>query len=204
MPRKTKIVCTLGPACDDPAVLKKMVSAGMNVARLNLSHGDHAEHQKRIDSLRALSDETAIIADLQGPRIRTGAMRDKQMEIATGAIVTLTSENIPGQNGIIPISPASVIADIKPGHLVLLVDGTIKLKVTAKKGKRARCRVIYGGTVGEHKGVNLPHTSLRLPSLTPKDKLDVELGGQAESRLHRALIRQETGGYYRVENDPEK
>lgn len=172
--RKTKIVCTLGPSCDDISILKKIIKAGMNVARLNLSYGTHEEHEKRIQNLRRVSNEIAIIADLQGPRIRTGLLRDKKVTLKTGSTITLTSENVEGHDSLIPIAPPSVISDIKKGDMVLLANGTIRLKVVSKKRKKVECLVIYGGTIGEHKGVNLPHTNLKLPSLTAKDKIDID------------------------------
>jgi pyruvate kinase len=171
--RKTKIVCTLGPACDEPKVLKRLISAGLNVARLNLSHGTHTEHAARIKMIRALSSETAILVDLQGPRIRTGLLKETKIDVKTGTKIILTSRDIPGDEKIISVSPPGVISTVKKGELILLVDGTIKLKVIGKAGGDVECLVISGGPLGEHKGVNLPQTDLDLPSLTAKDKADV-------------------------------
>lgn len=174
--RRTKIVCTLGPACGEAGVLKKMVQAGMNVARLNLSHGSHEDHGKIIRNLRGLCGEIAILADLQGPRIRTGPLKNKQVELKKGARVVLTAENIAGDETILSVSPPNVISDIKKGDLVFLADGTIKLKAVSEKREKVECVVLYGGVLGEHKGVNLPHSQLNLPSLTAKDKKDLEWG----------------------------
>jgi len=172
--RRTKIVCTLGPACDDPVVLNKMVEAGMNVARLNLSHGTYAQHEQRIKNLRAISQDIAIIADLQGPRIRTGALKRKEIELKKGARITLTSKTITGDERLLSLSPPSIFSNLKTGELILIADGSIKLRVSAKKAGAVDCVVIEGGMIGEHKGVNLPQTALDLPSLTGKDKKDVD------------------------------
>jgi pyruvate kinase len=172
--RRTKIVCTLGPACDDPVILNKMVEAGMNVARLNLSHGTYAEHEQRIKTLKAINLEIAIIADLQGPRIRTGALKQKEIKLKAGARITLTSKTVAGDENLLSLSPASIISSLKTGESILIADGTIKLKVTAKKAGAVDCRVVEGGVMGEHKGVNLPQTTLNFPSITNKDKQDVD------------------------------
>ena len=174
--RRTKIVCTIGPACKDPTILKKMIQAGMNVARLNLSHGTPKEHEKRIREIRKISHEVAVLADLQGPRIRTGFLQSKSIELKTGASLFLTSKPVLGNEKLVSLFPGSVISDVKKGDLILLCDGTIKLKVSAKKRGRLECKVLDGGTLGERKGVNLPQTELSLPSLTSKDKKDIEWG----------------------------
>jgi len=173
MKRRTKIVCTIGPACDNPEVLKKMISAGMNVARLNLSHGTHAEHEKKIQYLRNLSRETAIIADLQGPRIRTGSFKNKSAILKDGAKVCLTAKNVLGDETIIPICPSSVIKDIKKGEHVFVDGGRIKIRIDSAGKGQAMGTVMEGGEVGEHKGLNLPHSKLNLPSVTAKDLDDL-------------------------------
>ncbi|MFA6170575.1 MAG: pyruvate kinase [Candidatus Margulisiibacteriota bacterium] len=174
--RKTKIVCTLGPAVDDPEILKKLLQAGMNVARFNLSHGTYEEHEKRLQQLRKLSPNMTILVDLQGPRIRTGSLREKSVELKTGELLTLTTQNIAGDAKIISISPGTILPDIKAGDLILLADGAITLKVAAKRQSNLECQIVEGGVIGEHKGVNLPHTKLNLPSLTAKDRKDLEWG----------------------------
>ena len=145
----------------------------MNVARLNLSHGTLEEHERTIKNIREVSREVAILVDLQGPRIRTGSLLEKEVKIRKGAVITLTSKEVTGDEEIISLSPALVIADIKINDPVLIADGTINLKVVKKRNKSIECKVIEGGVIGEHKGVNLPETELRLPSLTKKDKQDV-------------------------------
>ncbi|MDD5594455.1 MAG: pyruvate kinase, partial [Candidatus Margulisbacteria bacterium] len=158
--RKTKIVCTLGPACDDPKVLKKLIAAGMNVARLNLSHGTHDEQARRIDQIRSISQEIAILVDLQGPRIRTGYLKNKKIELKTGAKLILTSRTILGDEKKISVTPPGIISAAKKGEKILLSDGTIKLKVVAKRTGEVECVVLDGGPLGEQKGVNLPATDL--------------------------------------------
>ncbi len=174
--KRTKIICTLGPATDDPAVIRRMLKAGMNVARLNLSHGTHAEHEKKLKCLRSLSRETAIIADLQGPRIRTGCFKDKIAILKAGAKIILTAKNVLGDETLIPIFPSSVIRDIKKGEHVFIDGGRIKLRIDSVSKGEVRGTVIEGGEVGEHKGLNLPHSKLSLPSVTAKDMDDLLWG----------------------------
>jgi len=174
--RRTKIICTIGPACDSPLILRRMVRSGMDMARLNLSHGSPKEHEKRIQTIRKISQNIAILADLQGPRIRTGLLKNKSIELKTGAFLVLTSKPLLGDERMLSFSPGKVISDIKKGHAIFLADGIIKLKVVSKKSGRVKCKVMDGGVLGERKGVNLPQTKLSLPSLTPKDKKDIEWG----------------------------
>jgi len=174
--RRTKIVCTIGPACQDPKILRKMILGGMDVARFNLSHGSYEYHERNIQKIRKISPRIAIVADLQGPRIRTGLLENKTVELKTGNFLTLTSKPLLGNERIISLSPGSVISAIKRGNVILLADGAIKLKVVATKPKSIECKVIKGGILGEHKGVNLPQTKLALPSLTAKDKKDLAWG----------------------------
>ena len=171
--RRTKIICTVGPACDKPGVLKKMISAGMNVARFNLSHGSYPEHVKRMNAIRRLSKKVSILADLQGPRIRTGYLKDKKIYLYTGQTICLTHKKVLGHENLISFSPGSVFADIKVGHPILIADGTIRLKVKAKKKAQLECLILDGGPLGERKGINVPKTTLSLPPLTAKDKKDV-------------------------------
>ena len=178
--RKTKIVCTLGPASDDLKILKKLIAAGMNVARLNLSHGTREEHAERIKKIRTISHEVAILADLQGPRIRTGYLKNKNIELKAGTKIILSSHDLPGDEKKISVTPAGVIQTAKKGERILLADGTIKLEVIAKKSGGVECLVVSGGPLGEQKGVNLPETDLDLPSLTAKDREDVEWGIKQE------------------------
>lgn len=173
MPR-TKIICTIGPASNSAKLLKKLISAGMNIARLNLSHGVYSEHEKVIRAVRKLDPGVAILSDLQGPRIRTGWLKDHQpVELLAGGTITLTSKPILGNEHQVSISPGSVVSDIKVGNTILIADATIELKVISKTSSTVKCKIIDGGVLDEHKGVNLPNTKLSLPSITTKDKKDL-------------------------------
>jgi pyruvate kinase len=172
--RCTKIVCTLGPASREPEVLRQMIQAGMNVARLNMSHGDHLEHHARLAALKKLDATIPIIADLQGPRIRTGFLKNKKINLIEGKKVKLTAQKIIGDEKLVSLSPATVFSHLRQGETILLSDGTIKLQILTKQAGQAECLVVNGGILGEHKGVNLPGTRLKLPSLTTKDKADVD------------------------------
>ncbi|NQT29748.1 MAG: pyruvate kinase [Candidatus Saganbacteria bacterium] len=171
--RRTKIICTIGPASDSQKILAQMVSAGMDMARLNLSHGTLSDQSKRIKTIRRISPETPILVDLQGPRIRTGLLKEKKICLVKNKFLTLTSKKVLGDENIISISPPSVIKDIKMSSAIFLQDGTIELKVIRKRGDSVFCKVLDGGELGENKGVNLPGTQLSLPSLTNKDKKDI-------------------------------
>lgn len=146
----------------------------MNVARLNFSHGTYQEHAEKIALLRKLIPEIAILADLQGPRIRTGLLQKKEITLFAGKAIILTGKTIIGDERRISISPAETFSGIQVDDIILVAEGTIKLKVVRKKAKAIECRILMGGKLGEHKGVNLPQTRMILPSLTAKDKKDIE------------------------------
>ncbi len=173
---KTKIVCTLGPSSSDEKILKKMISSGMNVARLNFSHGTHQEQKERIKKIKRLSQEMgkpiAIILDLQGPRIRLGNL--KETFLRKGSTVTLTFDKRPSKEKI-PLD-FDLSTEVKPGESLLLCDGLVELKVKKVKGKDIECLVISGGKISSHKGVNLPEVPLKTPALTLKDKEDLKFG----------------------------
>ncbi len=157
-PRRTKIVATIGPASAQPDVLRALIDAGMDAARLNLSHGSHDDHAERARILRGLQEECgkplALIGDLQGPKIRVGSLQ-QPLPLPTGSEVTLVyAESAP--DGELPIAPAVVGEVLRPGHEVLIDDGLVRLRVVETEHERARCGVIVGGTVTAHKGVNLP------------------------------------------------
>jgi pyruvate kinase len=175
-PRRTKIVATIGPASAQPDLLRALIAAGMDAARLNLSHGSHDDHAERARLLRALQEETgkplALIGDLQGPKIRVGSL-DDPLPLPTGGEVTLVyAESAP--DGELPIAPAVVGEVLRPGHEVLIDDGMVRLRVEETEHERARCGVVVGGTVTAHKGVNLPGVPIPIPSLTRKDLVDLE------------------------------
>ncbi len=175
-PRRTKIVATIGPASAQPDLLRALIAAGMDAARLNLSHGSHDDHAERARLLRGLQEETgkplALIGDLQGPKIRVGSL-DDPLPLPTGGEVTLVyAESAP--DGELPIAPAVVGEVLRPGHEVLIDDGMVRLRVEETEHERARCGVVVGGTVTAHKGVNLPGVPIPIPSLTRKDLVDLE------------------------------
>jgi pyruvate kinase len=174
--RRTKIVATLGPASDSPEMLRALARAGMNAARLNLSHGTHEEHAERAARVRAAEAEVghpvALIADLQGPKLRIGDL-EEPIVLRQGEDVTVCAEEA-AKNGELPVAPAVIGDVLKPGHDVLIDDGLVRLRVGDVAEGRARCEVIVGGIVSSHKGVNLPGVPLPIPSLTRKDTADLQ------------------------------
>ena len=173
--RRTKIVATLGPASDSPEKLRALIAAGMDAARLNLSHGTHEEHEERAARVReaeaAAGRPVALIADLQGPKLRVGDL-DEPMVLRNGEHVTVCAEESCG-DGELPVAPAVIGDVLKPGHDVLIDDGLVRLRVEEVSDGRACCAVIVGGRVTSHKGVNLPGVPLPIPSLTRKDADDL-------------------------------
>jgi pyruvate kinase len=175
--RRTKIVATIGPASSDPAVLVDLARAGMDGARLNLSHGTHDEHRERARLVRATEAELrrpiALIADLQGPKLRIGDLDAPVTLVRGGEIVVAAAEF--STNGELPISPGVISEVLQPGHEVLIDDGLVRLRVEDVEHGRARCAVLTGGVVSSHKGVNLPGVPIPIPSITRKDMDDLEL-----------------------------
>lgn len=180
--RKTKIVCTIGPASESAAMLSKLIDAGLNVARLNFSHGTPDEHLRKIQTLRHLAKEKnvsiAILQDLAGPRIRTGSM-PKPVMLHEGEFFTLTARNVPGNEKEVSITYPSLPQEVKAGDTLLLADGSIELNVVEKTDNDMRCRVVVGAALGSNKGINLPFRSLSISGLTEKDKNDLIFGLQA-------------------------
>ena len=179
--RRAKIVCTLGPATDVPSRLAELLDAGLDVARLNFSHGTHAEHARRLRLLRQLARErarpVAVLQDLQGPKIRTGALEDgKPVELRSGASVTITSRLVRGNQRVIATTFAGLPRAVRPGHCILLSDGNIKLRVERVKGRDILCQVVEGGELREHQGINLPGVPLKISALTHKDRADLAFG----------------------------
>jgi pyruvate kinase len=174
--RSTKIVATLGPASDSPERLRALVAAGMDAARLNLTHGTQADHAERARRVRDVEAEVgrpiALIADLQGPKIRVGALKEP-IFLTRGEEVTICAEET-ATDGELPVAPAVIGDVLKPGHDVLIDDGLVRLRVEDVERGRARCAVVIGGKITSHKGVNLPGVPLPIPSLTRKDISDLE------------------------------
>jgi len=179
--RRTKIVCTLGPASDKIETIKKMIESGMNVARLNFSHGTHAYHKKLIKTVREAAENEkkpiAIVQDLQGPKIRVGNLPKKGVRIKTGSEIVATTRKIKqGNEKLIPIDYPFLHKDIEVGDHILLVDGLLDFEVKRIDGKDVYCRVINGGMLFSDKGVNLPGVKLSMSALTEKDKKDLYFG----------------------------
>ncbi len=175
---KTKIVATIGPASAPREVLREMMLHGMDVCRLNFSHGSYAFYTELIATIRSLNDElglsTAILADLQGPKMRVGEMEDGPIELVEGEELVISTEEVKGRRGLVSTTYQEFPKDVKVGEEVLLDDGKLRLKVVATDGKRTvTTRVINGGLLSANKGVNLPNTKISLPSLTKKDKEDL-------------------------------
>lgn len=178
--RKTKIVCTIGPASQDPQILKAMIQAGMNVARLNFSHGTHEEHLKVLTTVRNLSKEMntpiAVLQDLCGPKIRIGSLKSAPVELKNGDNFILTTEEINGDSTKASISYKGLPADIQAGAQILIDDGLIELRAVEIKDTEVRCVVVNGGELNPHKGVNFPGVSLKVPAVTEKDIEDLLFG----------------------------
>lgn len=178
IPKKTKIVATLGPSTQDKAVLQKMMEEGVNVCRLNFSHGSHEDHLQNIKLIRELNDETglnvAILADLQGPKIRTLTMAENSL-LEEGKEVEITNEKIEGNAERFSINYEELPRDVKAGERILLDDGKIILEVVSTDGKKTlKAKVLNGGVLKSKKGVNLPNTVISMPSLTEKDRADLD------------------------------
>lgn len=179
--RRTKIVCTIGPASESVAMLKELIHNGMNVARLNFSHGTYEEHAARIRNIRQASEEmgqaVAIMLDIKGPKIRTGMVRDGAVELQNDAKIILTTEQIElGDEHRISISYEGLPEDVSPGSILRIDDGLIGLVVEQVDGQDIHCRVTNGGLLKNRKGINAPGVKLRIESVTEKDVADIRFG----------------------------
>ena len=175
--RRSKIVCTLGPAVDSYEQLKTLIEAGMNVARFNFSHGTHAEHEERYHRLRTATEETGravgVLADLQGPKIRLETFAEGPVELVRGEEFTITTEDVPGDKTICGTTYKGLPGDVAKGDAVLINDGNVALQVVEVEGPRVRTIVIEGGIVSDHKGINLPGAAVNVPALSEKDIEDL-------------------------------
>lgn len=178
--KKTKIVCTIGPVTEAKHKLIDLINAGMNVMRLNFSHGDFAEHQGRVDNIREAMKETgkkvAILQDLCGPKIRIGTFKDKMITLHEGKMFTLTTDEMEGTEEKVHINYPRLPQEVKPGTIIMLQDGTKRLEVVEIKGNDIHCKVMIGGKLSGRKGVNVPGANLSISALTEKDKEDVKFG----------------------------
>ncbi len=177
MVQRTRIVCTLGPASDSDAIVRAMIRSGMDVVRLNFSHGDHATHAARVERVRRLAREEntviAIFADLQGPKIRVGKMHDGVVQLAQDATLTLTNRPVIGTKDLVSIDYPDLAQSVGAGSRILVDDGLIELQVVSVTGVDVVTRVVNGGGLKSNKGVNLPGVPLNLSALTAKDRADV-------------------------------
>lgn len=178
--RRAKIVCTLGPATDTKERIVELVNAGMNVARINASHGNHDEHEKRIDWVREASEETgqpvAVLVDLQGPKIRLGTFESGPVLLEQGNIFTITADEVPGDKALVSTTFKGLPGDCNPGDLILIDDGKVQVRVMEVNGPEVVTEVLIGGTVSNNKGVNLPGVAVSVPALSEKDKEDLIWG----------------------------
>lgn len=178
--RKTKIVCTLGPATKDENVLRRLIEEGMDVARLNFSHGTHEDHKERIEMIKKLRREldrpVAILLDTKGPEIRTRDFQGGKVTVEDGQIFTLTPRELLGDNTVASITYKNLAKDIQVGTTILIDDGLIKMEVEAINDEDIRCKVIHGGTISNHKGINVPGVHLNMPYVSEQDVEDIKFG----------------------------
>jgi pyruvate kinase len=178
--RRAKIVSTLGPATSDYETVKEIIQAGVDVARLNLSHGDYSVHEANYVNVRRAAEElgkpVAILVDLQGPKIRLARFADGPHELAVGDVFTITTEDVPGSKEICGTTFKGLPQDVKPGDPLLIDDGRVRLRVLDTDGVRVRTEVVVGGTVSNNKGINLPGVAVNVPALSEKDEADLRWG----------------------------
>ena len=178
--RKTKIVATIGPQSSSSEMIEKLVRAGMNVARLNFSYGEHEEHAKVIRAIRQVSTRlgipVAILQDLPGPKLRTGRLRKKAVELRGGADFSLVGNEVPGDEHRVSVSMPTILGDVKSGDTIFLEDGAIELKVTSATENEVKCKVVVGGLLGANKGINVPGTKLKVSSITEEDLEHLSFG----------------------------
>jgi pyruvate kinase len=179
--RRAKIICTIGPSCETEDGLLDLMRLGMDVARLNFSHGSHPEHARNIHRLRQVAAKAnrtiCILQDLQGPKIRTGhLLNHTPVALKAGSRVTITPRDIPGTAALISTTFQGMAREVRPGARVLLSDGLIELRVLGVHGEGVECEVVNGGLLGEHQGINLPGIALSIPAMTTKDRNDLKFG----------------------------
>ncbi|WP_327234430.1 pyruvate kinase [Streptomyces sp. NBC_01317] len=175
--RRSKIVCTLGPAVDSYEQLKSLIEAGMNVARLNMSHGSHAEHEERYHRVRQAAADTGravgVMVDLQGPKIRLETFAEGPVELVRGDEFTITTEDVPGDKSICGTTYKGLPGDVSKGDQILINDGNVELRVVEVEGARVKTIVIEGGVISDHKGINLPGAAVNVTAMSEKDVEDL-------------------------------
>jgi pyruvate kinase len=176
----TKIICTIGPASESVEQLVNLIVAGMDVARLNFSHGSYDQHLKVIENIhearRRTGEHIGILQDLSGPKIRTGLLKEKTVMLREGASLTFTTDEILGTAERVSTTYKDLPKDVEPGNTILLDDGKMKVKVVSSKGTDVLCTVVNGGVLSEHKGMNLPGVRISASSMTEKDIEDLKFG----------------------------
>ncbi|MDC7287050.1 pyruvate kinase [Blautia schinkii] len=183
--KRTKIICTLGPATNKKTILKALMKSGMDIARFNFSHGTHEEHRERVDMIKNLREElnlpVAMLLDTKGPEIRTKLLKDgRKVVLETGSEFVLTTGDYVGDEHKVAITYETLYKDVKKGGRILIDDGLIELEIEDIKHGDIICRVLNGGELGEHKGVNVPYVKVKLPGITQQDKDDILFGIQQE------------------------
>ncbi len=176
--RRTKIVCTIGPSTNDFDSIVNLLLHGMNVARINCSHGTHEIHARSISYIRKAAREydysIPVLMDLQGPKIRVGQMKDGGQVLEDGSIITITGENVEGTSSMVPIDYEKLVDEAEIGNVILLDDGLLEFKIIGKNGRNLEAQVVVGGLLKSRKGVNLPNVKISIPALTEKDLEDLE------------------------------
>ena len=174
--RRTKIVCTIGPATQSDRMLRQLIRSGMDVARINFSHGEHEIHEQTIATIRKVAEEmgsvVAILTDLQGPRLRIGELRIPDIRVERGDPVTLIA-GLTQEGEEIPVQGADLSKDVRPGNRILIEEGLFELKVDSVKDGKVHCKVLNGGALRSHKGINVPDVTLSIPTITEKDRQDL-------------------------------
>ena len=181
--RRAKIVCTMGPAVESPEKVRELIAAGMNMARLNLSHGSYEEHQGRLDRVREAAKEArkavAILVDLQGPKIRLARFENGPHELARGDVFTITTDEVPGTKERVGTTYKGLPGDCKPGDFIMIDDGKVTVQVTEVKGNDVITKCIFPGAVSNNKGINLPGVAVSVPAMSEKDADDLRWGLRA-------------------------
>ena len=181
--KKTKIICTLGPAVDNPEVLEKLILAGMDVARINFSHGNYQDQEPRIENFKKVREKVgrsvALLLDTKGPEIRIGKFENGRIELNPGDTFTLVNEEILGNQEKVSITYKNLCNEVEKGTIILINDGLIKIEVQEIKGTNIICKVIDGGELTNTKSINIPGMAINLPSPTQKDIEDITFGVKA-------------------------
>ncbi len=205
--RKTKIICTLGPSTDDPAVLRELMLSGMDVARINMSHQDHAHQLVRINQIKKLREELhlpiAILIDTKGPEIRLGTFPEK-VELAAGDSFILTTKTVDGSKKMASVSFAGLPNDVKPGGIILIDDGLIELRVEKTTATEIHCTVINGGTVSSNKGINVPGAQLSMPFMSERDRDDIRFACEVEAEFIAASFTRRADDVLQIRQELER